>query len=154
MNRIIHAIGIAVLPAARKIDTTCVEAAPIDICTKPVMPEAVPAACGRMLTAPAMEFGSSKPLPYEITSCGRKMIAGPASGIVATKPTVRAAPITSKPMPAMIRLSIPKRWDSLIMAGIGFEVIGAALTVGLVATAGGRAGDHLPAAACDLVWQW
>ena len=28
----------------------------------PVMPAAVPAACGRTLTAPAMAFGSSKPL--------------------------------------------------------------------------------------------
>ena len=48
---------------ASAIETTCVEAAPIAICAKPVMPEAAPAACGRTLMAPAIAFGSSKPLP-------------------------------------------------------------------------------------------
>ena len=53
----------AVLAPASKTVTICVDAAPIAICVKPVMPAAVPAACGRTLTAPAMAFGSSKPLP-------------------------------------------------------------------------------------------
>ena len=53
----------ALLAPASTIETTCVEAAPTAICAKPVMPEAAPAACGRMLIAPAIAFGSSKPLP-------------------------------------------------------------------------------------------
>ena len=53
----------AVVAAASKIETVCVNAAPTAICVKPVMPDAVPAACGRTLTAPAMAFGNSSPLP-------------------------------------------------------------------------------------------
>ena len=60
---IIQAIGMALAAPASSIETICVAAAPIAICAKPAMPEAVPAACGRTLTAPAMAFGSSKPLP-------------------------------------------------------------------------------------------
>ena len=40
------------------------------------------------------------------------MIAGPASGMVATSSAVRLAPINSNTMPAMIMASTPKRCDS------------------------------------------
>ena len=59
----IQAIGIASLRPASAIEPICAEAAPIAICVKPVMPDAVPAACGRTLIAPAIAFGSSEPLP-------------------------------------------------------------------------------------------
>jgi hypothetical protein len=40
------------------------------------------------------------------------MIAGPASGRVATSTAVRLAPANSNAMPAVIMASIPKRCDS------------------------------------------
>ena len=60
---IIQAIGIALALPASSSEITCVAAAPAAIWLKPVRPDAAPAASGRMLTAPAMQFGSSRPLP-------------------------------------------------------------------------------------------
>ena len=51
-------------------------AAPIDICMKPTMPAAVPAACGRTLTAPAMTPATQ----------------WPPTGAVCTSPETSAAP--------------------------------------------------------------
>ena len=45
----------------------CEHSAPNPICKNPIVPDAVPAACGRTLTAPAAEFDITKALP-NITS--------------------------------------------------------------------------------------
>ena len=55
----------------------CVTAAPSAIWVKPMMPAAVPAACGRTLTAPEIAPGSSRPLPKFTISCGPNTMNGP-----------------------------------------------------------------------------
>ena len=74
-HSISHSIGIASEARAMTWPESCAAKAPIAIWMKPVMPEAVPATCGRMLTAPAIDVGSSRPLPKPMMICGRKIVA-------------------------------------------------------------------------------
>ena len=73
----------------------CAASAPIPICTKPVMPDAVPAACGRTLIAPAIALGRNMPLPNDRKNCAAKHRPRPAdrqtpvrNAIAATAPTI------------------------------------------------------------------
>ena len=68
-------IGIASGAWAVTCPPSWAAAAPIAIWMKPVAPDAVPATCGRMLTALAIDVGSNRPLPTPMTIWGRKIVA-------------------------------------------------------------------------------
>src|SRR5262249_55844356 len=106
------AIGSTVAALARTRPPSCTKAAPIVIWTQPRKPDAVPAACGRMLTAPAIALGSMTPLPKPITSCGTNTIAGPRSGAAAASAIAATAPTPSIARPRKIMRSTPSRVES------------------------------------------
>ena len=75
------------------------------------MPEAVPAACGRTLTAPASALGIINPLPIEMMICGTKMIAGPPPGNAMTSAHSATAPKSAISVPHQIMRSTPSTAD-------------------------------------------
>ena len=75
---------------------------------KPVMPAAVPAACGRTLTAPAIAFGSMKPEAKPMIICGVMITSGPPSGSSSIHDDAdRRADATVTATPARIMASTP-----------------------------------------------
>ncbi len=106
------AIGSTVVAWASTRPPSCTKAAPAIICVNPTNPEAVPAACGRTLMAPAIAFGSITPLPNPMTSWGTKMMAGPHEWAKAASITAPAVPIASMTRPHQIIASMPCRSDS------------------------------------------
>ncbi len=102
----------ALFAPASTIETTCVEAAPIAIWAKPVMPAAAPAACGRTLTRASDGVRQQQAVAVGDHQLRQENDRGAASGMVATSSAVRLAPVSSNAMPAMIMASTPKRCDS------------------------------------------
>ena len=108
---IVQAIGCAVAECSITVLMACAATAPMPICTKPVMPDAVPAACGRTLIAPATALGRKMPLPQDRKNCAGNTVSGPPNGNACASAIERTAPKICNPMPARIMLSMPKRGD-------------------------------------------
>ena len=70
--------GHALVAPATRWPAICAITAPNNICVQPSRPEAVPAASGRTLTAPAIAFGSTMPLPIEIKAGAVMTARGPS----------------------------------------------------------------------------